>query len=498
MAKRHIYLLFGFFALSLVANAQNKAIEQYNQFKQQAHLDYDDFRKKCNAIYANFLRESWESYKAGPIIPKPQDEVVPPVVMPGEDIDSPIEPKPIPIDSVVSPIFEEPAPQPKPISPIYENENSSVESFTFTFFGTESKVRLPREQSKTISRLNSQLSGDNLAAAWEELCKGDYDNLIRDCLELRIRHNLSDWAYLQMISELCEKYYGGHCNAATMLMSWIYCQTGYQLRSAIAGSKLYMLYGTQHLIYDLSYYVVDGVAFYPFLHKGEPMSDNIQICGASFPEEKPMSLYIPFAQTLSERLSSPRTIKSDRYPSAIATVQVNQNQLAFYNTYPPSMIGENFCTRWEMYANTPMAENIKMQLYPQLRKIIEGKSQLDAANILLNWVQTGFIYEYDDKVWGEDRAFFAEESLFYPYCDCEDRSILFTRLVRDLLGLKCILIYYPGHLACAVNFTESVNGDYINLNGVHFTITDPTYIGAPVGYTMPDMDNKTATVILLN
>lgn len=90
-----------------------------------------------------------------------------------------------------------------------------------------------------------------------------------------------------------------------------------------------------------------------------------------------------------------------------------------------------------------------------------------------------------------------EKSLFYPYCDCEDRSILFTRLIRDLLGLKCILIYYPGHLACAVNFTENVTGDYIMLGNQRFIVTDPTYIGAPAGRTMPDMDNKAANVILL-
>src|SRR5574344_2037861 len=117
--------------------------------------------------------------------------------------------------------------------------------------------------------------------------------------------------------------------------------------------------------------------------------------------------------------------------------------------------------------------------------------------MLLKYVQTGFVYEYDDKVWGEDRAFFAEETLYYPYCDCEDRAILFTRLVRNLVGLKCALVYYPGHLAAAVHFTDSVNGDYLQVNGERFTIADPTYINAPVGRTMPKMMNRSATAILL-
>jgi len=42
-----------------------------------------------------------------------------------------------------------------------------------------------------------------------------------------------------------------------------------------------------------------------------------------------------------------------------------------------------------------------------------------------------------------------------------------------------------------------VSGDYILLNGKRFTVCDATYIGAPVGLTMPEMDNKAAKVILL-
>ena len=154
-------------------------------------------------------------------------------------------------------------------------------------------------------------------------------------------------------------------------------------------------------------------------------------------------------------------------------------------------------TRWAMYANTSFCPEVKKEFYPQLQGHINGRSQLDAVNRLLNWVQTAFVYEYDDKVWGYDRAFFPAETLYYPYCDCEDRSILFTRLVRDLLGLKCVLIYYPGHLASAVCFTENVTGDYINLKGQKFIVCDPTYIGASVGHTMPNMDNAKGKVILL-
>ena len=154
-------------------------------------------------------------------------------------------------------------------------------------------------------------------------------------------------------------------------------------------------------------------------------------------------------------------------------------------------------TRWAMYANTPLCAEVRDELYPQLKRAVTGVSEQMAVEKLLNWVQTAFVYEYDDKVWGGNRAFFPDETLYYPYCDCEDRSILFTRLVRDLLGLKCILIYYPGHIAAAVSFTQPVTGDYIQTGGRRFTVCDPTYIVAPVGRTMPKMNNASAKVIIL-
>jgi hypothetical protein len=54
--------------------------------------------------------------------------------------------------------------------------------------------------------------------------------------------------------------------------------------------------------------------------------------------------------------------------------------------------------------------------------------------------------------------------------------------VRDLLGLDVLLLYYPGHLATAVNFPTEVKGDFFMVDGLRFTICDPTFIGAGVGF----------------
>lgn len=499
--KRYLTIILGMVLSCGLCHAQNIDDDlmgdgdDFESFRQAIHKDFESFRQKINKEYAEFVRHPWKPTKNEKPTPKPKDEVTPPVVKPENDDDKPVEPKPVPIEEVIQPVIDD-TPQPEPIEPIEEQPQPVENYMEFVFFGTKEKVRVPVQKTNNAFDKNVY-AVENIASTWEALSTGEYDNLLIDCLNTRRTRGLCDWAYLQMIRDLSEQYLGGRCNMATLMTAWLYCQSGYQMRMAIEGTKLHLLVGSKHHIFGQSYYKVDETNFYPFLHNGEEIKERVQICGASFPNEAAMSLLVPEAQDFDVKYSSSRTISSKRFTNVSASVKINQNLVSFYNTYPTSMLDENVMTRWAMYANTPMAKDVANQLYPQLRSALNGKSQLDAVNILLNWVQTGFEYEYDDKVWGGDRAFFAEESLNYPYCDCEDRSILFTRLVRDLLGLKCILVFYPGHLAAAVRFTDSVNGDYIQLNGQRYIVSDPTYIGAPVGMTMPNMDNQTAKVILL-
>jgi hypothetical protein len=99
-------------------------------------------------------------------------------------------------------------------------------------------------------------------------------------------------------------------------------------------------------------------------------------------------------------------------------------------------------------------------------------------------VQTAFEYKKDYVQFGIEKPLFAEETLFYPYSDCEDRSVLFAYLIRSLIGLEVIGLDYPGHIATAVKFCTEVKGDIINHNGENYLICDPTYINANIGQCM--------------
>ncbi len=489
--------------------------EQFDAFSHEAARDFATFRDSANNEYARFVRQAWAEFESFAAPPLPKEKPVPPVVMPEEDRKNPLEDKPVVIEEVVKPA--PPMPQPQPIVPIPEvkprdNEEpvqpivkptppapkpkptppTPVEKekpLRFLCYGTTLEVSLYRHNKFSLRAVDNNAIAD----AWQHLSSGHYNNLLRDCLSIRSAFNLGDWAYKNMLDSLAIAYFGRPCNEATLLKAYIYCQSGYKMRLATKEGRLMMLFASRHKIYDRSYYTLDGCSYYV---DGED-PDRIHICPASYPNEQPLSLQIYGEQLFASNMSSLRTLRSNRNKDWVAHASVNKNMLTFYQDYPSSSIQDNFITRWAMYANAPIGDATKRILYPELHRMIGGKSAYDAVNTLCIWVQTAFVYEYDSIMWGCDRAFFPEESLHYPYCDCEDRSILLTRLVRDLLDLPCALVYYPGHLATAIAVGNDAKGDYFLSNGVRYLICDPTYIGAPIGNTMPGMNHTKAKVLIL-
>ena len=420
--------------------------------------------------------------------PKPEVKPEPapqPVVEPTPAPQPKEEPKPILVKKEVVKV-PKPAPQPEPLAPVEPKEEIPHEVCSVTFYGTKVSVGFPTNETFKLAGLSEK----QLAKAWTQLSNEAYDVTLNNALAMRKKLALCDWGYIEMLQAISEKKYG-KTNEAVFMQAFLLSQSGYKIRLATDDKQLYLLVATQHNLFSMPFFILDGNKFYALNCKSQELS----ICKAKFDQEKAISMQLRQEQKLATKNTEVRKLTS-KY-GVTAQVSVNKNMIDFFNDYPSAYIGNDATTRWAVYANTPLEKSIKETLYPTLKKATAGLSERDAVNKILNFVQTAFVYEYDEEVWGGDRAFFATETLHYPYADCEDRSILFSRLVRDILGLDVVLIYYPGHLATAVAFTQEVYGDYLMHNNRKYIVCDPTYINAPLGRTMPGMNNQEAQIIIL-
>jgi hypothetical protein len=513
------------FLLSLIAvlplAAQQDAFEQFrqqqaaqfNQFRNDQQDEFDKFRKRVNEEYAEFMRRAWQEFPAQEADVPQEEPTVEPVyfeepapapqlpAQPGEPSDEPapvrediaslptqqpvFEPQPIAVKPVVI-VIPEPAPAPEPIAPVQPKEEP-FKRVSIAYYGSLITIGFPENDNLQIKGADENAIAD----AWQALSDSRYDITVKTALDARKANALCDWAYMDMLRNACEKQYG-KSNEATLAQAFLMVQSGYRIRLGNNNGKLQLLVASLYDIYGLKYFVLDGTKFY--IVSGDK-NTKMHICESKYGKEKSLSMQMAQLPKFTSNPTQKRTLSSKK--GVTASTSVNKNLIDFFNTYPQACYKGDYTTRWAAYANTPLDKSIKNSLYPSLKKTIDGMSERQAVEILLNWVQTAFQYKVDDQVWGHDRAFFAQETLYYPYCDCEDRAILFSRLVRDLVGLDVVLLYYPGHLASAVAFNGEERGDYLTYKNRRFIVCDPTYINAGVGRTMPGMNNQEAQVIAL-
>jgi hypothetical protein len=133
------------------------------------------------------------------------------------------------------------------------------------------------------------------------------------------------------------------------------------------------------------------------------------------------------------------------------------------------------------YFNIPVSEILQASLYPQLVRMLEGKTTRKALEILVAFTRSSFDYEDDMKAYGRSIPMTPDEVFHYRYSDCEDRAVLFAGLVHELLQLPVIVIAFPNHITIGVG-GEWDCADAVHYAGRKYCICDPT--GPPQSTTL--------------
>lgn len=500
-----IFLILGGLSLSAQSFEEYKARarKEFDEYRSQKEQDFRAYREKVNTEFAEYMRQAWRRYEGKPAVQEPPKiPDVPPVVLPELELSEipdneipyidyvPIEFKklePVPLVPLMDVPEYDPIPERTSDVPVPEHEPL----LNITYYGTSCTMRFNVEDRVMLRGV----SEDHAADMWEAMCAGNYDALLTDCLEIRRMLGLCDWAYYELARDVSVAIYG-RSNEAVMLAMFLLNQAGYRIRLGRDQSNvLHLLVGMEDGIYNHPFFSVKGYDYY--LLDDVDMA-SLYIFDTEIPGEKSLSMRIHQRQEFHDERSDVGRLQAEAFPSADVYVDVNLNLMKFYSRYPHPFRNATDHDTWVFYAEAPLSAQMESQLFNPLAEAIRGMSQEDAANLLINFVQTAFRYMTDDEQWGYERPFFPEETLYYPYSDCEDRSILYARLVRELLGLDVVFLHYPGHLATAVCFEEDVQGDHIVLDDKKYIVCDPTYINATIGMQMPTMNGCEVKIVRIN
>ena len=452
--------------------------QQYDEARKKAEEEYAAFRKKANEEYAEAVKKAWQQMGVEPAIPKPEEPEPPRPPAPVPDKEPTTDPLPqaevVPLPEVKPAVLAPPVPEPAPEAPTMQ----------FDIYGTGCSVHT---NTVDLCFKLSSVDEQGVAEAWQNLSQEKYDAMLHDCLAQRDRLHLGDWGYLRLLQSATEKLLGKGSNEAVLLQMYLLTQSGYRVRIAKADGHLALLVPFSHTIYNYSYIPIDGLKHYLL---ASTKGSRVQVCNVGFPREQVADIRLAGLPVLEGDPQPKRAFSAARFGTLKTEVGVDRILIDVMNDYPLS-------SAWDCYAHAGLSETVKADLYPVLRSQIAGKSKKKAAFMLLDFVQSAFAYATDQDQFGYERPLFGDESFYYPKNDCEDRSILYSILVRDLLGLDVALVHWPGHLATAVAFPEEVEGDYFTIDGRRYTVCDPTYIGAGIGETMPKFKNVEAKLVKL-
>jgi hypothetical protein len=516
--NRIFLLLIVLISLSCIASAQKGSSKsefmeyirqqraEFENFKQGAHRDLENYRDSINREYASFLEQRWKEFdmqKEDPPIktpvptppvydpsePKPDPENVPVIILPQPLL--PVEGKPQPNnpDKPVPPKL-----QPQPDKPVPDKNQRPQPAPAYPvkskLFGTPIALR---QLSPASLKPLSGVSEKDVASYWSQLANQPCGEWANEAERLRMELNLNDWGMYLLVNKLFEVYFpSGTANEQLVFTVLILNQLGYRAKIGRNQNELIPLIAFAnkvHYMYFFSYEDGQNEIKYSALNPDYKDMSSIRACDIDYPgATRSFDMRIGSMP----RWSSASRSKTLKYNQNSCTINYNQNLVDFYATYP--------CVEFSVYAEAPFdpvcLRNIESQITPDIR----NKSQEDAVNLLLSFVQRFFEYQTDTKQYGHERWLFAEETLVSPYSDCEDRSILFAQLVQRILGMKVVLVYYPGvHLATAVKFDNpQTDGDHIFVDGTKYLICDPTYIGASLGTAMPKLSKTGVEVTKLS
>jgi len=463
--------------------------KKQQQEMSRSSLEFQEYKKQQDQEFADFLKSRWsefETFRGKVRIKEPKPKVAPvavPVVTPKPESSpkpqptAPVKPEITPIvhAPVIQPVIPPPPPpQPKPVA-------VAPDILKIGFFGNSVEFAYDPKWKKY--RLNGGAKPEAMSAFWSMMSSSNYMPTIKAIDATRKELKLDDWGVATFCRSIAQALQPDRSSEQNLLLWYFLVKSGYDVRLGYSGQEVYLFIAMKQPVYSTQYTKVGSQTYYAALAADHGKSiKSFFTYEANYPERlRPLDVHaasVGFIKTVPAQ----RALVFDYYGKPFKfNVTYDRRLIEYLETFPQSEI--------ELYFDTDGSSLVRKGLLTELKKYISSMNEEEAVDFLLAFVQKSFAYKTDQAQFGYEKYFFVEDSMYFPYSDCEDRAVLFGWLTRELLGIKVVGLLYPGHMTTAVALKKVKKGaSTIEYQGRHWVIADPTYIGASAGMAMPSYE----------
>jgi len=461
----------------LIISLWAQTYEEYLRAQEQA---FSSFKEERDKEFSTFLNKEWKAYKEAQGMKGYEEE------------------KPKSLPKAIKKTVAKPKkkrliiPQPLRIHRlkvytkiIIPPTLQRLKTLYLNFFGVDLEVHYDRS---VLVSIRGTISKNKIADSWDKLAQSEYETTLKELKEIALKLRLNDWGKYLLIQKVSDRICKNE-NEAKVFSWFVLLKMDYDAHIAYQKHKIILLLPVEGALYNTVYYTLNHKKYYAIDYYARGKLGSIMTYENVY---EGASSAISFRVDTLPRLAQEKVMKrlvfslDDRKRSV--ELSYNKNILNFFQTYP--QVG------YTHYFSSPESILLEDSIKASFEPLILGKSQSEALDIILSFVQHAFQYQVDDAQFDKEKVMFPSETIFYPYSDCEDRAILFSYMVKTLLGMDVIGVKYTNHMATAVKVQEKIEGEYILLGKSAYVIADPSYINANIGISMPQFVGSNAYKIV--
>ena len=322
-----------------------------------------------------------------------------------------------------------------------------------------SELDLPEEINKAV-----------IIDAYEHFQNCRYQPFLQSLTDQQAKYNFSDWHLYEIVSRASEVMF--HDARYQILFQWfILRMAGIDAQLFYAGSEVYLHAPTKDV--EFGFYTLEfhGQKYVNLTAKRNNLKmDEVK---PYLPEliwdgrkRRAMTMHMEELPKLPDAVVVDRLLEfSHAGQKHRMMVKLNKDHLDMMDDYPYYSQSQFF--HMEL---SPEAEGT---LLPKLEEMLRGRTQLQKIEFLLSFVRTAFLYKDDRNRFGHEKPMSPEQTLYYSYSDCEDRSALFFYLSRKLLKIPAIVLDFEEHVGVALEL-PNVKGEFFRFQDRRFVYCEAT------------------------